>query len=83
MLGWYQERTICVLTDVQMKGLSGIELQSRLATTGRRLPMVFMTAFPDDRVRASVMDAGAAGFLSKPFEDESLIACLHNALGHG
>jgi len=77
------DETICVITDVHMRGLSGIDLQSRLATDGRRLPMVFMTAFPDDRIRARVMGAGAAGFLSKPFEDESLIVCLDNALSRG
>jgi FixJ family two-component response regulator len=72
--------TACVITDVQMKGLSGVELQDRLVTGGHQMPIVFMTAFPDARIRDRVMEAGAIGFLNKPFEDESLIACLDSAL---
>jgi FixJ family two-component response regulator len=72
--------TSCLITDVQMKGLSGVELQSRLISDGHQVPIVFMTAFPDARIRTRVMQAGAVGFLSKPFEDESLIACLDRAL---
>ncbi len=72
--------TSCVVTDIQMPGLSGIDLKDRLAADGHRVPMVFMTAFPDERIRARVMAAGAVGFLAKPFEDESLIACLAQAI---
>jgi FixJ family two-component response regulator len=72
--------TACVITDIQMKGLSGVELQGRLVADGNRVPIVFMTAFPDERIRLQVMAAGAVGFLAKPFEDESLIACLAQAL---
>jgi FixJ family two-component response regulator len=72
--------TACIVTDVQMKGLSGVDLQSRLAADGRRVPIVFMTAFPDERLRARVMAAGAVGFLAKPFEDEHLIDCLSQAI---
>jgi FixJ family two-component response regulator len=72
--------TACIITDVQMKGLSGVELQERLVTDRRHVPIVFMTAFPDPRLRARVMAAGAVGFLSKPFKGESLISCLKRAL---
>jgi FixJ family two-component response regulator len=73
--------TSCVITDVQMPGLSGVELQSVLNARGARLPMIFITAFPEDRIRRSVLEAGAVGFLSKPFEEAVLIEHLQAALG--
>jgi FixJ family two-component response regulator len=75
------EDTSCVITDVQMPGLSGVELQSVLIARGARLPMIFITAFPEDRIRRSVLEAGAIGFLSKPFEEAVLIERLQAALG--
>ncbi len=72
--------TSCVITDVQMPGVSGVELQSRLIAQGHRVPMIFITAFPEERVRARALEAGAIGFLSKPFDDEHLIGCLDKAL---
>ena len=72
--------TACLITDVQMAGLSGIELQKRLIAEGHRVPIIFITAFPDERTRSRVLAAGAIGYLSKPFSDESLIHCLDTAL---
>jgi FixJ family two-component response regulator len=72
--------TSCLITDVQMPGLDGLELQSRLTTMGRHVPNNFVTAFPQERIRARALKAGAFGFLSKPFSDASLIACLDRAL---
>jgi FixJ family two-component response regulator len=72
--------TQCLITDVQMPGLSGVELQRRLLDQGRTLPTIFVTAFPDDRTRNRVLDAGAIGYLSKPYSEESLIECLDTAL---
>jgi len=72
--------TSCLIADVQMPGLSGLELQSRLTDAGYCMPIIFVTAFPEDRIRARAMKAGAFGFLSKPFSDESLIDCLDRAL---
>jgi FixJ family two-component response regulator len=74
------EDTQCLITDVQMPGLSGVELQRRLIDTGRTMPTIFVTAFPDDRTRNRVLDAGAIGYLSKPYSEESLIECLDTAL---
>jgi FixJ family two-component response regulator len=71
----------CVITDLRMPGMSGAELQDRLIAEGHRIPMIFVTAYFEERTRARVMDAGAFGFLCKPFSDESLIACLDRALG--
>ena len=72
--------TSCVIADVQMPGLSGIDLQQRLLALGLRLPIIFVTAFPDERIRRRAMDAGAVDFLSKPVSDERLISCLDAAL---
>jgi FixJ family two-component response regulator len=70
----------CVIADVQMPGLSGIDLQQLLLAQGLRLPIVFVTAFPDERTQQRALDAGAVDFLSKPWSDEQLIACLDAAL---
>jgi len=72
--------TSCLITDVQMPGLTGLELQSRLTAIDRRIPIIFVTAFPQEQVRARALKAGAVGFLSKPFSDDSLIVCLDRAL---
>jgi FixJ family two-component response regulator len=72
--------TSCVITDVQMPGLSGVELQSQLIARGNCTPMIFITAFPEEKVRRRVLEAGAIGFLSKPFDDEQLIEHLQTAL---
>ena len=72
--------TSCLITDVQMPGLSGVELQSLLLARGHRTPIIFITAFPEERIRARALEAGAVGFLSKPFDEERLIDCLNQAL---
>jgi FixJ family two-component response regulator len=72
--------TSCLITDVQMPGLSGVDLQRRLIAQGRTMPTIFVTAFPDERTRKRVLTAGAVGYLSKPYDEESLIACLDTAL---
>jgi len=70
----------CLITDVQMPGMTGIELQDRLIAQGHRLPVIFITAFPEMRARAQALAAGAVGFLAKPFDDRNLISCLNEAL---
>jgi FixJ family two-component response regulator len=70
----------CLITDLHMPGMSGTDLQDRLIADGYQIPIIFVTAYYEDRVRDRVMDAGAFGFLRKPFNDESLIACLDKAL---
>jgi FixJ family two-component response regulator len=72
--------TSCLITDVQMPGLSGVELQSLLIAQGNRTPVIFMTANPEQAIRTGVMNAGAVGLLSKPFEEQNLIDCLNTAL---
>jgi FixJ family two-component response regulator len=72
--------TDCLITDVQMPGMSGVELHSRLLADGHRTPVIFITAFPDEAIRDQVLELGACGFLSKPFKEESLVKCLDAAL---
>ena len=72
--------TSCIITDLQMRGLDGLELQSRLIVQGHPTPVIFITAFPQERFRKRAMNAGAVGFLSKPFAEDDLIACVEKAL---
>jgi FixJ family two-component response regulator len=72
--------TSCVISDVQMPGMSGVELQSLLIAQGHRVPIIFITAFHEESVRARAMKAGAIGFLNKPFSGQTLIECLDTAL---
>jgi FixJ family two-component response regulator len=75
--------TSCVIADVQMPVMSGVELLTFMRTQGRRVPFIFITAFPDESVRARVLKAGGICFLAKPFAGPTLINCLANALeGH-
>jgi FixJ family two-component response regulator len=72
--------TTCLISDMQMAGMDGADLQDRLIADGLHTPIIFVTAFPDEGIRARVMQAGAFGFLTKPFSDESLMECLDRAL---
>ncbi len=71
----------CLIVDVAMPGLSGLEVQDRLAEDGCPLPIIFITALDDVHVQTRAMAAGASGFLSKPFDDEELLAAIRTALG--
>ena len=70
----------CVVLDVQMPGMNGLEVQQRLASSGNRLPVIFITAHDEAGVRDRALAAGAVAFLRKPFNDESFITTLHLAL---
>src|SRR6478609_5846125 len=72
--------TSCVIADVQMPAMSGVELLTLMRTQGYRVPFIFITAFPDESVRARVLKAGAICFLAKPFAGPTLIKCLDTAL---
>lgn len=71
--------TACLVADVQMPGMSGIELQQLLIADGHRIPVIFMTAFPKERMRVQLLSLGAFGYLRKPFSDSCLIKCLDKA----
>jgi FixJ family two-component response regulator len=77
---WRLAETSCLITDLQMPGLNGLELQSRVVAGGYRIPVIFVSAFPEEKSRERAMLAGAVCFLSKPFIDEALINCLEAAL---
>jgi FixJ family two-component response regulator len=70
----------CLITDLNMPGMNGADLQDRLIANGHQTPVIFMTAYSEDKIRDRVLDAGAFGFLSKPFNEDSLIECLDRAL---
>jgi FixJ family two-component response regulator len=70
----------CLIADVQMPGMSGIDLQRHLAASGNRLPIILVTAFPKEQVRAQAEREGAYGYFAKPFEGRQLIACIERAL---
>ena len=72
--------TSCVIADVQMPDMSGLDLQARLRTQGHRVPFIFITAFPEETVRARALKAGAICFLTKPFDRRTLIKCLETAM---
>jgi len=72
--------TACLVLDVQMPGLNGLELQSRLMTDGHQVPIIFITAFNDENARAQALKAGALGYLVKPFEEADLLTAINVAL---
>lgn len=71
----------CVVLDVQMPGMNGLQVQAWLASSANPLPVIFITAHDDAGVRDRALAAGAVAFLRKPFNDELLIKTLSEALG--
>jgi len=74
------KETACIITDLHMPGLNGLDLQSRLLAEGHRTPIIFITAYPKDAARSRAFNAGAVAFLTKPFEESALIRSLETAL---
>jgi FixJ family two-component response regulator len=72
--------TSCLISDVQMPGMNGIELQDRLKKLDCWAPVIFVTAFPDERNRALALEGGAIGFLEKPFEGRTIVKLIQAAL---
>jgi FixJ family two-component response regulator len=75
------EKTECLIADVQMRGMSGPQLQEHLLNTGAKIPVIFITAFPVGRVHDQVMKRGAVAYLTKPFDRATLKNRLRKALG--
>jgi FixJ family two-component response regulator len=73
--------TACIITDLQMPGMNGLELQQQLNAQACCTPIILMTAFPSEVQRAQALNYGAAGFLVKPIGEQSLIDCLTVAIG--
>ena len=74
------ERQDCLILDVQMPGLNGLELQKVLTSMRTPLPIILMTAHPDEDLQTRAMEMGAVGFLEKPFDDQALIELIDKAL---
>jgi FixJ family two-component response regulator len=71
----------CVIADVRMPAMSGVQLQSYLRSEGYLVPFVFITAVPENSIRRQAFNDGALCFLTKPFDEETLIGCLDTAIG--
>jgi FixJ family two-component response regulator len=75
----YLEEAACLILDVRMPGMSGIELQRQLASRHREIPIIFITAYEDEVVRAQAIREGAVAVLIKPFSEEVLLDAIHMA----
>jgi FixJ family two-component response regulator len=74
------EATSCLISDIRMPTMSGVELQSRLHAQGRQIPTIFITAFPNPEIRNRMMKAGAVAFLTKPFDGAVVIKYIESVL---
>lgn len=72
--------TSCLVVDLQMPGMNGLQLQSQLAAGGYSIPIIFMTSYVNNGSRQQAMKAGALAFLDKPFDDEMLLQSIRSAL---
>ncbi len=71
----------CLLVDVEMPGMSGLELQRQLVESGVRIPVIFITALDEDHLRQEARDAGAAGFFRKPCDCQALLDAIRFSMG--
>ena len=75
-----QQQTACLIADIRMPGMSGLELQAQLNAEQCRIPTIFITAHGDERMRMQALRAGAVEFLTKPFDNKALIESVRAAL---
>ena len=75
--------TDCLITDIQMPGMSGLELHTHLMAAGTPIPTILITAFPNNRDRMRALRAGIVCYLAKPFRETELLACIRAALDTG
>jgi FixJ family two-component response regulator len=75
-----QHETGCLIADISMPGMSGLELQAKLSAERCRIPIIFITAHGDERMRMQALRAGAVEFLAKPFDEETLLESVRVAL---
>jgi FixJ family two-component response regulator len=78
-----QNETACLIADIRMPGMSGLELQARLNAEHCKIPIIFITAHGDAKMRLQALRAGAVEFLAKPFDDEVLLGNVRAALNNG
>jgi FixJ family two-component response regulator len=79
----HAEQASCVITDVRMPVMGGVQLQAELRARGSKVPFIFITAFPEEATRVRAMRDGATCFLTKPFEAPQLVGCIEEALRAG
>ena len=72
--------TNCLILDVRLPGMNGLELQRHLATSHSEIPIIFITSYEDDEMRARALNAGAVDYFLKPFNDEDLLDAIDAAL---
>ena len=70
-----------VIADLHMPGMTGLELHDRLVASGEPIPTILITAFPDEKSRGRALKAGVIGYLTKPFSEDDLLACIGSTLG--
>jgi len=75
--------TACLIADIHMPGMTGLELYDRLIERGHPIPTILVTAYPDDRVKARMLTRGVECYLRKPLEEAALIDCLRSAVARG
>ena len=75
-----RHKAACLIVDIRMPGMSGLELQAKLKTDSCRIPVIFITAHGDDEMRSAALRDGAVEFLTKPFDDDVLLEMVHAAL---
>lgn len=76
----YVSDTACLITDIQMAGMGGIELQRTLIAQDQHMPIIFITAVLEESIRPRLLKTGAVCLLSKPFDEQTLLQCLDTAL---
>jgi FixJ family two-component response regulator len=80
MMSGQHHQTSCLIADIRMPGMSGLELQAKLNAESCRIPIIFITAHGDAKMRMQALRAGAVEFLAKPFDDEALLESVRAAL---
>src|SRR5271166_4231196 len=75
------DRTACLVADINMPGMSGLELHHKVSTLTKSIPTILITAHPSDSNRKRALDAGVVGYLTKPFSEEELLGSVSIALG--
>ena len=75
------DQTACLIADINMPGMTGVELYGHLIDAGRAIPTILITAYPDDSVRERALNDGVICYLRKPFEEADLLLCVREALG--
>ena len=73
-------RTACLVADVNMPGMSGLDLHRHVSSVTESIPTILITAYPNDNVRARALTAGVIGYLIKPFSEDELLGCVRSAL---